>query len=158
MDFFAIDKRKQYTKIIIQKMRDWLYKISGDDIISAYILILFHWFITGIAIAYIIFGSIDKWFIISILIWSLMVLMHFYFNGCIFVRVEKALMESGNSNGNSNSASTEKWWGPWIFPFTLLEKYFNIKMTGRLANNIFICWGILFSAFILLKGIYTPFK
>ena len=145
MDYFSLEKRKEHSKIIIQKIRDFLYKITGNNSISAYILILFHWFITGIALAYILFGPINKWFVISVLIWILMVLMHFYFNGCILVRVEKSLLE-GSANANA-----KKWWGPWIFPFTFLENYFNIEMTGRLANNIFISWGILFSTYILYK-------
>jgi len=162
MDYFSLEKRKEHTKIIIQKISDLLYKITGNNSISAYILILFHWFITGIAIAYILFGPIDKWFVISVIIWTMMVLMHFYFNGCILVRVEKALLEgrtaAGSANAStdvcacgSNTCTCKKWWGPWIFPFTFLENYFNIKMTGRLANNIFITWGILFSTFIIFK-------
>ena len=156
MDYFSVEKRKEHSKIIIEKISNFLYKITGNNSISAYILILFHWFITGIAIAYILFGSIDKWFIISVIIWILMVLMHFYFNGCILVRVEKALLEDRTANACSDNASAnscKKWWGPWIFPFTFLENYFNIKMTGRLANNIFISWGILFSTYILYKWI-----
>lgn len=147
MDYFSVEKRKEHSKIIIEKISNFLYKITGNNSISAYLLILFHWFITGIAIAYILFGPIDKWFIISVIVWILMVLMHFYFNGCILVRVEKALLEGGTAN------SCKKWWGPWIFPFTFLEHYFNIKMTGRLANNIFITWGILFSTYIIFKGL-----
>jgi hypothetical protein len=156
MNYFLLETRKENTKIIIQKIRELLYKITGNDIISAYILILIHWIITGVAIAYILFGPVDKWFVLSVSVWFSMVLMHFYFNGCILVRVEKALLENNSiaytddANANAN-ANEKKWWGPWIFPFTLLEKYFNIKMTGVLANNIFISWGLLFSGFIFYK-------
>jgi hypothetical protein len=150
MDYFSLETRKENTKIIIQKIRELLYKITGNDIISAYILILIHWLVTGVAIVYILFGPVDKWFVLSVSVWISMVLMHFYFNGCILVRVEKALLEN-NSIANTDDANEKKWWGPWIFPFTLLEKYFNIKMTGRLANNIFMSWGLLFSGFIMFK-------
>jgi len=31
----------------------------------------------------------------------------------------------------------------------------NVEITNKLLNNIFNCWGILFTMFILLKIIYN---
>jgi hypothetical protein len=67
--------------------------------------------------------------------------MHFYFKGCILARIEKSLWKE------------PKWWGPWIFLFTPLE-YTGLEMTTELANNIFICWGIIIILTVFLRLLY----
>ena len=138
---FTLEERKKHTKYITELSRTSLYKITGNDAISGYILCLFHWIITGIPLLYLFIGKINKLYLVSCILWVIIMSMHFYFNGCILARIEKKLWNE------------PKWWGPWIFLFTPLE-YTGLEMTTALANNIFICWGIIIILTVFLRVIH----
>ena len=67
--------------------------------------------------------------------------LHLYFNGCICTKIERELWE------------TKEWYGPWILPFTILEKI-GIPITSGLANNIFMCWGIAIVTWIIIRILF----
>jgi hypothetical protein len=139
---FTLEERKQHTKYLTEKTKQFLFKITNNDTMSAYYLIIFHWVITGIPLMYIIFGDVNLFYYLSCLLWICICIIHFYFAGCICTRIERKLW-------NAND-----WWGPWIFYFTPLE-LIGIQITTNLANNIFICWGICLAVIALLKILYN---
>ena len=67
---------------------------------------------------------------------------HFYFNGCIFTRLERDLW------------NTKDWYGPWILPFNILQEL-NVPITPALANNIYICVGIAITILIIMRIIFN---
>jgi len=138
----SLEDRKQHTRYLTDITQNTLFKITKNDIMSAYYLVLSHWIITGIPLAYIVFGDVNLFYYISCLIWIGIFITHFYFAGCICTRIERKLWD------------TKDWWGPWIFFFTFLELT-GIKMTTNLANNIFICWGICLAMIAFLKILYN---
>ena len=139
---FSLEERKNNTKNIIEYVKKKLLNITNNRYINGYILVLFHWLLTGIPLVYLFIGEINILFYISCFIWIIVFILHFYFHGCIFSRIERDLWQE------------KKWWGPWIFLFTPLENI-GIDMTTALANNIFICWG---SSIVLLVFLRLLFK
>ena len=107
-------------------------------IINGYILVLFHWLLTGIPLVYLMIGKINIYFYVSVAIWIIIFIFHFYFKGCIITRIEQKLWNE------------KKWWGPWMFLFTPLEKM-EIYMNNDLANMIFNCWGCFIISLILYR-------
>jgi hypothetical protein len=138
---FSLVERKEHTIKITNYIKTILFKLTKNNVISGYILVLLHWIILGIPLIYLIIGEINSIYYVCCLIWSIVIVLHFYFKGCILTRIERSLWQE------------KKWWGPWIFFFTPLEKI-GIDMTNELANNIFICWGVIILLYTFLRLLY----
>lgn len=140
---FSLAERKAHTIKITDYIQNILFKLTGNnDGQSGFILVIVHWFITGIPLIYLILGKINMLYYICCFIWSIVIILHFYFKGCILTRIERTIWQE------------KKWWGPWIFLFTPLEKI-GIDMTNELANSIFTCWGIIIILFVFLRLLYN---
>ena len=138
---FNLETRKKNTTKIIIKTEKLLKKITNNNKIAGFIIFFSHWLLLGIALLYILIGKINSFFYFSSLIWIIVFIMHFYFNGCIATRIERHLWD------------TKKWFGPWMLGFIPLEKL-GVEITRNLANNIYICWGFLLLIFIFFKILY----
>ena len=137
MKLFSLEERKRNTQKITDyceslltpvKVKEKEKKENDKKILNGFILVLFHWLLTGIPLVYLIIGKVNMYFYLSAAIWISIFIFHFYFKGCIITRIERKLWNE------------KKWWGPWMFLFTPLEKM-GIYMTDNLANMIFNCWG-----------------
>jgi len=133
-----LDTRKQHTTYVIQTYNKFLDKITKNKNVKLNITFFFHSLFVIIPLFILIFSSIDIYFYISFILWILIVLLHFYFNSCIFVRIERELMED------------KTWKGIWTYLFNTLE-YFNINITKQFANFIFMTCGFLFTHSIFIK-------
>ena len=139
---FSLNERKTNTIQIIEyikKMR--ILNISKNNGINGFILVLLHWILTGIPLLYLFFGEINNYYYLSIIIWFIIILMHFYFKGCILTRAER------------NIWNEKKWWGPWVFVFTPIE-LLGIKITHKIANIIFNLWGMFIISTIVYRMYY----
>jgi hypothetical protein len=136
---FSLEKRKENTKIITEYGEKLLMgDTNANNIINGFILVLCHWLFTGIPLIYLIIGKINILFYLSALIWAIIFIFHFYFKGCILTRIERKIWNE------------KKWWGPWMFLFTPLEKV-GVTMTDELANMIFNCWGLSIIVLISIR-------
>ena len=135
---FDIESRKINTHNIIMFFKNELYKINPNHTINGFIIFLIHWITCAIPSLIILIGNINIYFYMSCFVWLLVFGGHFYFKGCILTRVERELWQDTS------------WVGPWVIPFTLLES-FGVTITPNLAENIFICWGIILATFSFLK-------
>ena len=135
---FDIESRKKNTKLITNFVKDTLYKYNENHVMNGFYVLLVHWIACAIPSFIIIFGSINIYFYLSCLCWLVIFGAHLYFKGCIFTRIERELWQD------------KKWYGPWVFPFKVLESS-GIEVTPNLSNNIFICWGIILIIFVFLK-------
>ena len=135
---FDLDTRKANTKFIIDKTQKTLYSIYPDDVVNGFVIFLIHWIACAIPSLIILLGQINIYFYLSCGVWLIIFAAHFYFNGCIITRIERELWKDKN------------WYGPWVVPFKILEST-GIEVTKNLAENIFICWGILIVMFVFLK-------
>ena len=151
------ETRKTHTKMIVESSSDYLNKITNSSNISASILVVLTLIIEILTILYILLGSVNKFFYISIAFWFIVIVLNFYFNGCIITKIQRHLW-------NNN-----KWYGPWAYLFNYLKTMntnantntntntdtnANNEITEKISKNIFNCWSILL-VFILLKIIYS---
>ena len=135
----SLDERKEHTHIITNYIEKKISMISNNKYINGYILVLIHWILTLIPLVYLFIGNINNIYYFCCFIWTMIFIFHFYFKGCIITRVERTIWKE------------KKWWGPWLFLFTPLEKL-GIDMNDELANTIFILWGssIILTVFLRL--------
>ena len=136
---FSLKNRKYNTNKILEKSKEILYRLNPNNTFNGFIVLFIHWTLVIFSLYIIFFGEIDYKFYISVLIWIIIFIFHFYFNGCIFTRLERCLW------------NTKNWSGPWSLLIILLKKFTKIKPTNSLMNNVYICWGILLTIFIISK-------
>lgn len=139
---FSKETRKQNMNSIIINTEKFMYKnIYPNNDVNGFIVLFVHWGFVGFTALYLVMQKVDVIFYICIIVWLIIFALHFYFHGCIFTKIEKHLWKA------------EKWTGPWLLPLKILEHY-NIETTPVLMNNMFICWGIMLTIFVILKIIY----
>ena len=154
---FSLETRKQHTHYLTNLIQQFLYRITGNDIISGFILVIIHWLITCIPLLYLLLGKVNGLYYLLIFLLYIVVFFHFYFKGCLLVRIERHLWRETQKQRQVKSQQQVKaqqqvkqWWGPWIFIFTPLE-YIGIPMTSKLANKIINCGIILITIIIICK-------
>jgi hypothetical protein len=136
---FSKETRKSNINKIITNVEKYMYNnIYPNNTVNGFVILLVHWIIVGITGLYILFGKVDTIFYNCVVMWIIIITLHFYFNGCILTKLERHLW------------NTNTWNGPWMLPFKLIEKL-NIKITSKIMNYTFITWGIFLSSFIILK-------
>lgn len=136
-----LETRKKHTKYAIEKFNILTEKIIKDKLLRGGLLYFFHLFIVGSTFFIIIFSQLNIFFYISILVWLIIMIMHLYFGGCIFIRIERELLNN------------KSWKGIWTHLFDILE-YFGYEITDKFSNNIFICIAIIICFTIFFKFIY----
>lgn len=136
-----LDTRKTHTKYLINKFDKLTEKITQDKKIKGCILYFFHSCLVIPVILTLLFGSINIYFYISLLIWIIIMFLHVYFGGCIFIRIERELLDN------------KSWKGFWTHIFDFLE-YMGYEITNDFSNNIFVCMSIIICFVIFIKMIY----
>lgn len=142
---FSLEERKQHTQKITNYIEEKLWMVSNNRYINGFFLVLVHWILTLIPLVYLFIGNINNIYYFCCFIWIMIFIFHFYFKGCIITRVERTIWNE------------KKWFGPWIFLFTPLEKI-GIEINNEIANNIFICFGFIIALIIFLRVSYYGHK
>lgn len=137
-----LETRKKHTKSVIKFFKDNLYKINPNHEINGMLVLILHWICVGVPLLGVFLFELNWKFYLSSLVWIIICALHLFHNGCIFTRIERELW------------GCKDWYGPWILPFTILEKL-GVEVTSGLANNTFICWGILLVIWIILRIIFS---
>jgi hypothetical protein len=138
-----LEIRKRNTEFIIKEATDFFNLFIPNKKTVGILLVLLHNVVGLFVLLYmVIFKDIDILFYVCLIFSIGISCMHFYFNGCILIRLERELLDD------------KKWCGVWTILFNFLEKFFNIKMNTKLANNIFICVMILLYCSIFIKFLY----
>jgi len=101
--FTDIETRKNHTKLVIKNASEFLNSITNNANISGYILLYIHILLVGLPLIYIFIGSVNIYYYLSVLFWLFIMVLHFYFHGCIFTKIERNLWDS------------KKWYGPWTY-------------------------------------------
>ena len=138
----SIEIRKKYTEFLIDFVRRKLFKLTGNDAVSGYIIFIFHQVIACLSLIYILIGEINWLFYLLFIAWVAAFIIHMYLNGCILTRLERSLW------------STKEWSGilSWFF-FPVART--GLDMTPNLVNNIFICSGIVIFMVGFLRFLYS---
>ena len=137
-----LETRKKHTKSVIKFFKDNMYKINPNHEINGMLVLILHWICVGVPLLGVFLFELNWKFYLSSLVWIIICFLHLFHNGCIFTRIERELWDC------------KDWYGPWILPFTILEKL-GVEVTSGLANNTFICWGILLVIWIILRIIFS---
>ena len=106
---FSLENRIKTTNLILDKSRQFLKNLNENEPVSGLVLFIFHWLFLGIPLVIILVGKINFYFGISIIIWVIVYILHFYFNGCILTKLERKLFND------------KKWYGPWTFLILILD-------------------------------------
>jgi len=137
-----LETRKKHTKSVIKFFKDGMYEINPNNNVNGIIILILHWVCASVPLLGLFLFKLNWKFYLSSLVWVIICALHLVHNGCIFTRIERELWES------------KEWYGPWVLPFTILEKL-GIEVTGRLANNIFIFWGIILVIWIIFRIVFS---
>ena len=127
------NRNKEKTYGIIDRFctKRKLFKLTGNDAVSGYIIFIFHQVIACLSLTYILIGEINWIFYLLFTAWIAAFITHLYLNGCILTRLERSLW------------STRDWSGIISPGFSLLWRRLVSMMTPNLVSNIFICCGIV---------------
>jgi len=143
---FEITERKKLANNIFRFFERMLLKITDSNSTSGYIVAIFHYSLVFIAFMLILSKHIAR-FVLGSFLWSGIVLLHTFFNGCIFIRMERYLWK------------TKTWYGPWHIPLLLLDKIFNINPnnTPNLLQYLYAVLNIIIYGYIF-KRLYRYFN
>lgn len=133
-----LETRKSHTKYLTTSLSNFLDYFTTNSETKAYIVIFIHSLLILPASGYILFGKINKIYYAFIVELLIIFLLHFYFNGCILIRIEREFFND------------KDWFGQWTIPFLILKKM-GMELTPRFINNLFICYAILLSLFVSLR-------
>jgi len=139
---FNLETRKRNTRWIVHNTKNILYKINSNHAVNGLIILLFHWISVGVPLLGLFIFDLDWKFYVAAAMWITILMLHLYFNGCICTRIERELWD------------TKDWYGPWFLPFSVLE-HINVPITSGLANNIYVCWGIAVTIWIIVRIVFN---
>ena len=135
----TIQERKMHMKHIIDNIDIIKNNIKINNTQFVYSIIVIHTIIVGICILYLLLCKIDKIYFIFILIWILIIILNFYFNGCVLTRIERYYLKD------------DKWYGPPTIPFLML----GYPISKQEANNfIYVCSFIITITIIVKLFLY----
>ncbi len=135
---FTIAEKKKLTNDIFIFFEKILFKITKNNNTSGFIVAIFHYILVFVTFMLIISKHIGNFFW-GIFFWIGIVLLHTFFNGCVFIRLERHLWK------------TKNWYGPWQIPLFLFEKIFNItpKTNPNLLQNMYIFLNTIILGFVI---------
>ena len=137
-----IEIRKKHTEFLIDRTKRRLFKLTGNDAVSGYIIFIFHQVIACLSLTYILIGEINWIFYLFFISWIVAFIVHLYFNGCILTKIERSLW------------NTKDWSGTLAWIFSPIDNN-SVMMTPNLVNNIFICCGIVIFMVGFLRFLYS---
>ena len=114
-------ERKNIANNIFTFFERKLFLITKNNIKSGYIIMIFHYSVIFIIFNLLLSKNISKFYTGTIL-WTLLIFLHLFFNGCIFIRLERYLWKDLD------------WFGPWNIALYISENIFKI----RPKNNMIV--------------------
>jgi hypothetical protein len=138
--FPDLETRKKHTASILECTSNIIDPIAKDNKTKGYLILLFHLFICFPTYIYLLVGSYNLLYYACLILWIAIFIMHFYFNGCILIRMERHFFDD------------KEWKGVWSPLFNSL-KVIGIEYSKSHMNNIFICSGVLLLLIVFLRYI-----
>lgn len=112
-----------------------------NNLIRGYIFCIFHIFVVSVPFLTILCSNKIKYVLFSQFILLLILIQHFYFDGCWMIRLERKIW------------NTKDWYGLWTYLFNFIE-YIGFKLNRNSRDIIFY---IVYS-FILTIGFYRIYS
>lgn len=140
-DIFKNKNRKNIRENFINKLDNLSFCLHEDRNIRGYLVCFIHILLVSIPFFIVMFSNKIKLMIISQIILVLILLQHFYFDGCWMIRLERKIW------------NTKEWYGLWTYLFKIIEDV-GIKLNRHSRDYIFF---IVYSV-ILSIGFYRILK
>ena len=140
--FPDLEIRKKHTANILEFTSNIMNYITKDNKMKGYLIVLFHALIYFPTYAYLLVGSYNLLYYACLIVWVLIFILHFYFNGCILIRIERHFFED------------KEWKGVWSPLFNSLN-VIGIDYSKSHMNNIFICSCVFISLIVFLRFILS---
>ena len=135
---FDVETRKSLTDSIFLFLDKSLSTLTDDRIVKGNIMYYAHNLLIGFMLIFLTYGWIGPIYFIMIALYLSLFLLHFYFNGCICIRVERRFY------------GIPDWKGMWCVLFEVLENI-GLTMTNALENNVYIAVSVCMSAIIVMR-------
>tara|TARA_B100001093_G_C25995790_1_gene663437 strand:+ start:61 stop:522 length:462 start_codon:yes stop_codon:yes gene_type:complete len=133
----SLESRKKITKETIRRIENVFLSVTDKREYAGLFLVGFHYLIVMFPVAYIFFGTVDIYYYISGIIYLMIVILHYYFNGCILTRTERSLFNS------------KEWYGPPSFLLYGLD-----DISKNRSNNMVALLALLVVSQSVLKMFY----
>ena len=135
-----LETRKKQTASILECTSSIIDPIAKDNKTKGYVIVLLHILMCFPTYLYLCFGSYNPMYYTCLIIWIFIFILHFYFNGCILIRMERHFFDD------------KEWKGIWSPLFNSLNNI-GVEYSKSYMNNIFICSGVLLLLIIFLRFI-----
>lgn len=135
---FDVDTRKNHTDVIFNFLDRLLSLFTNDRIIKGNIMYCAHNWLIGFMLIFLTYGWIGPLYFVFMILYFSLFLLHFYFNGCICIRVERRFY------------GISDWKGMWCMLFDSLEKM-GLTMTNALENNVYIAVSVCMTSIIVMR-------
>lgn len=129
---FDIADRKRSFQILLNAIRSFPLP---DPVLGA-LTFFFHNYVVGIPVLMVLFGPVNRWYYASFAFIMMLLPLHLYYNGCVFIRLERALLGERN------------WKGMWTVPFSGAHRA-GYTLTKNTESNIYTATAII----IILLGV-----
>lgn len=134
-----LSKKMEFQQLFFEKTTYLLNLIFRDNELSFWIMTWFHHIVCSLVLLFIILAPTSSiQFKLSIIFYFFWIIFNYFFNGCIFIRLERFIL-------NDDS---------WFGLFHTLE-LFNIQITKKNINKTFFSLSIIIYYIILFKIFIT---
>ena len=116
--------------------------LAPEDPIEGFAIFIIHILLAVFFYLYLLFGKINIFYYLLVVVWVGVMSMHFYFKGCLLTKIER------------NSWKSTDWEGPWTLLFSLLKKN-ELDLSNNFKTNIYICFGIIISIIIVTRIVFN---
>ena len=132
-------KRKNTVDDLIRYIKEY-YAGSDEKSIGVFIYFL-HNLLVGLILIWVSVGDFGWIFNLSVFVILWVIGLHFYFNGCICIRLERHFLDD------------DKWYGLWTPLFDFM-KYLGIELSSSNRSKVFVIVGGIF----LIRVLYRLMK
>ena len=139
--------RKNIANKIFDLFEKSLFLFTKSNKISGYIVVFFHYLF--VMFLYLLLISQNMiYYLIGTFAWIQLILAHIFFNGCIFIRLERHLW------------NTEQWYGPWILLLKIFDSVFKINKsnTPHLMRYFYLVFTGYIIFLIFRRGYYFLYE
>lgn len=135
---FDISTRINITNNVVSKVEKMALSVTNNDRrIAGLLIFIIHTFIVAIIFWLMFWNNNPKLITVGLICWIIIMLKHWYFNGCWGVKCERKIWQ------------TKEWYGPWTSLFNILHNHQHNHQQHQ--QVIFITFAIIITAITITR-------